>query len=56
MDFSDQVGTYQSQYNELKNEFYTKRDDAVAEAAGEERKGEDEEAIGIPVAGIGWVE
>jgi len=40
MDFTDQLSQYSSQYDELKNKFYTKRDDLLALASEETKSRE----------------
>ena len=52
MDYASQLNTFQNSYDEQVNAFNMKKSDIVTGAQSEEKKGEDTEAIGLPVAGI----
>ena len=52
MDYASQLNTFQNSYDEQVSAFNMKKSDIVTGAQSEEKKGEDTEAIGLPVAGI----
>ena len=52
MDYARQLSQFQNAYDEQVNAFQMKKSEIITQGQTEEKKGEETEGIGMPVAGV----